>query len=103
MIAETVERTLSGGVVVYGNEISGRPIDIEAKENMCWITYAQVKALQAMASVQGAVYALTYEDETFNVRFRNEDAPALELTPILEKSTYNENDYFYGKIKLMEV
>ncbi|KWT77350.1 hypothetical protein [Candidatus Magnetominusculus xianensis] len=102
-VSETAERTLSGGVIVYGSEISGRHIDLEGRDNMCWITYAQVKVLQAMASVQDAEYELVYDDETFNVRFRHEDAPALEFSPVIERSAYNDNDYFNCKIRLMEV
>lgn len=102
-ISEAAERTLSGGVVVYGNSISGRPIDLEGRENMCWITYASVKALQAMASVQDAQYDLIYEDEQLSVRFRHEESPTIEFTPILEKPAYNDSDYFNCKIRLMEV
>ncbi|MBF0517273.1 MAG: hypothetical protein HQK97_09185, partial [Nitrospirae bacterium] len=102
-ISEAAERTLSGGVVVYGNAINGRPIDLEGRDNMCWITYEAVKALQAMASVQDAVYVLVYEDEQFNVRFRHEESPAIEFTPIIDRSAYSDSDYFNCKIKLMEV
>ncbi|MBF0555042.1 MAG: hypothetical protein HQK96_10890 [Nitrospirae bacterium] len=102
-ISAAVERTLSGGVVVYDNEISGRPIDIEGSETTGWITYADLKTLRAMAMVLDAVYVLIYEDETFDVRFRHEDAPVLDFKPLLERSSYSDNDYFYGTIKLMEV
>ncbi|MBF0556545.1 MAG: hypothetical protein HQK96_18660 [Nitrospirae bacterium] len=54
-IASAVERTLSGGVVVYSGEISGRPIDIEGSETTGWITYADLKTLRVMAMLLDAV------------------------------------------------
>ncbi len=104
--AAAIDRTLSGGVVVYANEISGRPINLMGDKNYAWLTFAQVKALQQMAGVIGGVYELIYGDQLFSVRFRIEDAPAIDVKPILDMPHYdydNDEDYFYGTIKLMEV
>ncbi|MBF0464028.1 MAG: hypothetical protein HQK88_11180 [Nitrospirae bacterium] len=102
-ISETVERTLSGDVVIYGTEITGQIIDLTSGSDYGWITYKDLKMLVDMASVYGETYELNYNGDTFTVRFRHEDSPVLEFTPVTDAAEFIDNDYFYGVIKLMEV
>ncbi|MBF0519463.1 MAG: hypothetical protein HQK92_07055 [Nitrospirae bacterium] len=102
-ISETVERTLSGDVVIYGTEITGQIIDLTGGSDYGWITYKDLKMLVDMASVYGETYELNYNGDTFTVRFRHEDSPVLEFTPVADTAEFIDNDYFYGVIKLMEV
>ena len=104
--AASISRTLSGDVCVYASAISGRPIDLVSGQNHSWLTFAQVIALQQMASVVGGTYVLIYGDDTYTVRFRIEEAPAIEVEPVQKMPHYDYGDgdaYFYGTIKLMEV
>jgi hypothetical protein len=102
-IAESAEMTLGGGIVIYGGEVSGRPIDLIGEEIRGWIKYSELKMLREMASESEATYSLNYDGDTYTVRFRHEDSPVLEMTPIIRRVKYKNDDWFYGTIKLMEV
>ncbi|MBV6340177.1 hypothetical protein [Candidatus Magnetobacterium casense] len=97
------DRTLGGNLVVYESYAEGRPLTLVAAANSGWLTYEQVKELLAMASVKGATYPLIFEDDTYIVRFQNEDSPSVDVTPILPRPNTADEDYFTGKIKLIEV
>ena len=101
-VASKTEYALSGHEVLWQSPKHNRPIVLEAGESYGWLTYAQVKTLQDMAMVIGAVYQLYYDGEVLNVRFNHEDKP-LDMTPIRESSTEQEGDFYYGTISLVEV
>ncbi|MEO5357789.1 MAG: hypothetical protein H7844_10885 [Nitrospirae bacterium YQR-1] len=102
-VSETVEKTLSGGLVIYGGEVTGRSIDLTGDTDYGWITYEDLRTLVAMAGASGETYELQFNNDTYTVRFRQEDAPVLDFTPVTNMSGYDDYDYFYGTIKLMEV
>ncbi|QWR76067.1 hypothetical protein [Candidatus Magnetomonas plexicatena] len=102
-ISETVERTLSGDVVIYGTEITGRTIDLTGGSDYGWITYKDLKTLLDMASVYEEIYEFEFNGDIYTVRFRHEDSPVLEFTPVTDTAEFIDDDYFYGVIKLMEV
>lgn len=106
VIAATAQ-TIDGGSVIFAQEnMQGDNIDIVAYENSGWryLTYAVVKQIHALAAAAGAEYTLILPDSSVKqVRFRHEDAPVLELTPLIQRTIYNDSDYFYGTIKLKEV
>ncbi|MBF0154538.1 MAG: hypothetical protein HQL64_12420 [Magnetococcales bacterium] len=95
---ETV-RTLGGSQVVWSAPlVGGRPIDLEAADDVTWLSLGQVQAIHAMAVQPGGVFTLTWEDEEFQLMFRHQDPPAISFTPIRPHSTL-----FNGMIKLMAV
>ena len=102
-ISETVEKTLGGGVVIYGGETTGRNIDLTGGTDYGWITYEDLKTLVNMSAAPGATYELQNNGDIFTVRFRHENAPVLDFSPVTNMSGYDDYDYFYGTIKLMEV
>lgn len=99
------ELTADGGAVVFEqNNLSGESIDLKSYEDSGWITFGTLKSLEALSAVTGAEYLLTLDDGTAKrVRFRHEDCPALDMTPVIERPAYSGGDYFYGTIKLAEV
>jgi hypothetical protein len=101
--AETL--TALDGSMVYFPPVSdgSKEIDLEAVDDMGWLTKAQAEELSEMASAAGAVYLLESGGETVRVRFRHEDAPALVVRPVAAKSEYDDDSYFYGTIKLRSV
>jgi hypothetical protein len=101
-VAAAAQTMLDGSSQVYESEVAGQKIDLASGADYGWLTYAQVIALRSMARAVGTIYDLTYGDEVLSVRFRHEDGGALEFTPIIERPQYDDNDYFYGTIKLME-
>jgi len=102
-VVADVERTIDGDEVVFSQAVGSRPIDLVAYEDMGWLTQEQVDALLEMASVPGAVYLFVYEDFVSQVRFRHEDPPVIDVSPIIPRPNPSIGDYYYGTIKLMEV
>ncbi|MBF0473036.1 MAG: hypothetical protein HQK93_04800, partial [Nitrospirae bacterium] len=72
-----------------------------------FLTYDQLKALQALASKVNATYTLIFNNETVNVRFRHEEPPVLAFIPLVQnpapENIDNSLTRYYGTIKLMEV
>ena len=103
-VSSAAERTIGGGLVVWETpRQTGRPIDLAAAENSGWITRAQVKALKQRADQPGWTGILVYGSEQFRVRFRNEDAPAIDVEPVRPMVDPVDEDVYHGRIKLMEV
>lgn len=104
--AETT-KTLSGRLVIWETtEHGGKNIDLSGGTDYGWLTRADLIALQALASVAGATYTLTLADDagTITVRFRNEDQPAIEASPLVPRPNPADTDYYNNtRIKLMEV
>lgn len=104
-IRSDVAKTLAGGLVIWETqEPSGRVIDLVGGDDYGWLERSVLQSLQALASVPGATYTLTTLAEVITVRFRNENPPAIEATPIIERPNPAAGDW-YNKIsiKLMEV
>lgn len=104
-VRSDVAKTLSGGVVIWEtSEPSGRIIDLVGGDDFGWLERSDLQSLQALASVPGATYTLTTPDEIMTVRFRNENAPAIEATPIIGRPNPDAGDWYNKvRIKLMEV
>lgn len=99
----TTRKTLGGRTVVYEAAAVGNlPIDLESSSDSGWITKSVLDQVVALV-VPGATYTLSYEGRSFTVRFRNEDSPALEFTPLIPRPNAEAGDYFYGVIKLATV
>ena len=100
-ISSSVDRTLGGNLLVWENEIQkGRPIDLISLENRGWISKSIADQLLSFSSVVGGTYTLNYRSNEYNVRFRHQDWPCLELYPIIARKEFDNDAYFYGKIKL---
>ncbi|MBF0273589.1 MAG: hypothetical protein HQL98_16215 [Magnetococcales bacterium] len=96
-VAQEMARTLGGQNVVWGSAlVGGRPIDLEAADDVTWLTHAQVEAIQAMATQAGGVFDLVLDDATFHVMFRHQDPPAISFMPIWPHARL-----FHGVVKLM--
>jgi hypothetical protein len=104
-VRATVERTLSGGVVIWEQpEQAGRSFDLDGGSDFGWLTRSVLLQLRAIASVPNATYTLIHEGVTQTVRFRNEDAPAISADPLVARPNPASTDYYNNvKIKLMGV
>lgn len=103
-VLQTVKRTVAGRAVVsYGSTSNVRPITLVALEDQGWLDKAQYDYLQSAAIVAGAIYPLVIGSESFSVMFRHQEAPALELRPLITRSVPLDGDYFVGTIKLMAI
>lgn len=103
-VASSVDRSLGGNLLVWESEIqNGQPIDLIAMENRGWISKNIADQLLGLASVIGGTYTLNYRGQEYNVRFRLQDFPCLELYPIITRKEFDSDAIFYGKIKLETV
>jgi hypothetical protein len=99
-----VKYSIGGVPLIWEGNLYGRPITLVGDLNTSWIDYETLSNLQSLASVQYAQYTLVFGDEIYNVRFRHEDSPVIEATPVAEYPEYANNDKFAELIiKLMEV
>lgn len=105
-VAAASEITLGGKHIWWEAPVSsGQKLDLVAQEDAGWLTRAQVEALHALASVPGGVYTLTVGDRiSAKVRFRHEDAPALDLQPLITPGQNKEDSpWWTGTIKLVRL
>jgi len=103
-VAQEVLITLGGNPVVYSKYLNkNRPITLEATEDTGWITHTMVQAIEAMASVPGAVYTFNFHGEVFSVVFAHHEPPAIDLRPLKPRAVPEVDDYYVGTIKLTTV
>lgn len=103
-VAQEVLTTLGGNPVIYSKALQGnRPIALVATEDTGWLTHDMVTAIEAMASVPGAVYTLDFHGEVFSVVFAHHDSPVIDLQPLQPKAVPEADDYYIGTIKLITV
>jgi len=82
-VAQSVRRTLSGGMVVYHAALqAGRPITLKSEADSGWAPLSTVQDLAALASVPGASYTLMLREVSYLVMFAHHTPPALTATPV---------------------
>lgn len=97
-----VETSINGEEIVFLQQNqAGMAFDLVATEESGWLTREMVEELKNMAS-QIADYELEYNGRFYRVRFRHEDPPVLELTPINPTPDAPEVEKYIGRIKLKE-
>lgn len=104
-MALSVKRRLDGGVALFARGWEkGRSILLEIAEDGA-ITRAEQLALEALASVPGAIYALEIPGEGFSasVMFDSRGGAALDLRPLVWFEDPAADDLVFGSIKLLTV
>ena len=108
-VAQTVNRTVGGRAIVFATPLkAGRKITLESTQDNGWIDYPTVQVLLGMAEIVGGVFLFECGDENgyieqFNVVFRHNEPPALELAPHVHRPSHESTDVMYGKIKLLTI
>lgn len=102
-VLQSVVTTVGAGQNVFFQPKSvGRPVTLEANEAQGWIPASIVPQLRYMASLPGEVFDFVFHDlEAFQVMFRHQDPPALELQPLIAGA--EKGMWFIGTIKLFSV
>ena len=96
--------TLGGNQYVYTKSVyAGRPFDLVATRERGWIPYSTLTQLYELSLVDN-VLVLVWDSLTFNVMWRFDDPPVLDVEP-LESSTvtFADDSLFIGTIKLLQV
>lgn len=120
-VAAAVERTIQGKLIVTEQAIDGRPITLIGGDDWGWITREVLNELKSLASQPYAIYTLQYDFsairypelvpdkwperiELISVRFRHEEEPVINATPLVQRPNWALTDYYNNvTIKLMEV
>lgn len=104
MIDSRVDKTLGAVPLVWEQRDYGMSIDLTGTDNSGALSKSVMHQLQALAAVPGSSYTLNYDGVTRTVRFRNEDKPVIEGTPLVPHPDMDSSHYFTGvRIKLAEV
>lgn len=99
-----VETALDGTPNIWEQSIPGRKIDLVGDAGTAWMQRHVLRSLFDLASVPCAYYTLSYEGAEYTVRFRNEEFPAIEATPLIPRPNAGGDDYYINiRIKLMEI
>lgn len=94
-VAQEQDRSLTGALIVQeGVKLYGRPITLSSN-NGAWFTLAKVRALQAMASVRGAVHLLTLPTgEQHYVTWNRVAGAVVQATP-LHRTVAPDDDWLH--------
>jgi hypothetical protein len=100
-VEQTEDRTLGGVPVVFSEGYEkGVPITLAAETDIGWLTRTQVLAMLERAAVPGAVYALDFGSETFDVIFTGD---RVRMEPVYARVADAASDYFRGELFFMTV
>jgi len=104
-VVSVVDQSVINSPIVYSTEkYSGRNIDLVGGDSWGVLQKSVLDSLFALTGVINAVYTLVYESQTFSVRWRTEDQPAIEARKVQNRSNTQATDYFNNIVlKLMEV
>jgi len=103
-VAGSVERSLGGSLIIWESTlVGGEPLDLVAEVDSGWVPYATMLQLKALVPPLSASYELNYRSQIYNVRFRHEEAPVLDVLPLMTEREFESDSFYYGKIKLMVV
>lgn len=108
-VAQSVNRTVGGRAIVFATPLKGgRKITFESTQDSGWLSKTTIDTLMGMAASVGASFLLEVGDdttyvETYNVIFRHNEPPALEINPHIPRPSHEPSDTFFGKIKLLTI
>ena len=79
---------------------SGRPITLRCQ----WVSLADLRQLELLRDQPNTVMDLFLSDgRSFATSFRHTDNPPLDVTPIVERPSYDDSDFFNVTVKLIQV
>ena len=108
-VAQSVNRTVGGRAIIFATPLrAGRKITLESTQDSGWIDKTTVDILMGMAAIVGATFLLEVGDdtatlETYNVIFRHNEPPALDINPHVPRPAHEATDTLFGKIKLLTI
>lgn len=110
-VVQATEHTVTGALVVEeATRLAGRPITLVGGRNWAWMSRADLQALHAALTVEGAQFTLTLHDgRQFTVIPRQDGSGPLEAKalPIVADSgpadPTDESRYVIERLRLMEI
>lgn len=109
LVGQTVSVSVTGALVIQASaQQAGRRMTLqgrmEGNVGFAAITRAQVEALRSLAAVPDATYTVSLGDgRTFTARFRRDDGPAVEASPMKHIVPPVDEDLYFPTIRLLLV
>ena len=98
-ITQEVQYTLAGNIILNSARMyGGRIITLEAKDDTSWFTETDRQNLFTLANEVGAAYEFIWDNISVNVVFAHQEAPAVELEPLVPHANLS-----IGRVKLMTI
>ena len=100
---QKVRFTVGGKPIVHTRDnMNGQAISVTGNEDSGWIKYSVLINLKNDVKINyNNVLQLIFNDKNYNVVYAM--PTPLEFEPLIEKPSYNDDDYFYGSINLIRV
>jgi len=98
-VSAEVARTLAQNLIIWEEEKTGKPLDLVGDYLHGWITRETLNEILELSKVTGASYELQYETDLYVVRFRHEDPPVIEASPLIPRPNQGGTDY-YSNVRL---
>ena len=105
-VAQTVERTLSGAIVIDAavNSEAGRPITLQSRDAQAsWQAYSVLQSLKTWWATPGQQMTLVFRGFSYLVVWRHQDDRALEAEPVVDYSDPAGADFYLITLRLMKV
>lgn len=103
-VEQSVTTSITGaGIIDVGTRTSGRPITLSGSETHAWMSYTVIDQLKVWAAMPGVEMTLSLAGTSFIVVFRHHEAPALDVSPVIDYNAPDAQDWFYGTLKFMEI
>jgi len=106
-VEQSVDTSLTGALIlqVDGDEDRpGRPITLKPEnEFSAWMVRDDLDQLNAWGAIPDAEFTLTLRGVARAVKFRHQEKPAIDATPVVQYSDTQPEDYYLVTLKFMEV
>ncbi|NCN41439.1 hypothetical protein GW916_09365 [bacterium] len=114
-VRQTISETLTGALIVQESKLKkGKPITLQGKDDMGWITRLTAETLMQMRDSIGLVMSIQYVHwngsiygdilHDFDVMFRHYESPAIELESVLRFNGFEPEAWYKVRgLKFMEV
>ncbi len=101
-VSQEIELTIGGGSVIWIMPRGARPITLFRGENEAWLKWADLAAFRKRADELGVVMQLYWEGKIYQTIFAHHTPPAIDMQKV-ENRISNDENHWFGEIKLMEV
>jgi hypothetical protein len=103
-VEQTVATSITGASIVdVATRVNGRPITLQSDEEHAWMPYSDISQLKVWGAEAGKELVLTIGATVFDVIFRHQEKPAIDVYPIIDYNAPDSQDWFYGTLKFTEV
>lgn len=107
-VSQSKERSITGALIVDSvKRVAGRSVFLQGAANCGWLTRAELRRLQVLASMPGAQFDLLWNGEVMRVMFdhgEDEAASPVSASPAIDYSDPMDEDRYHSlQLRFMTV